>query len=370
MKIHPFRLVLRLFVFQVKDLEDFDTCSSFQALRHWRLITCATDDDIFPAHCQQNPSDVLSNIERDAELRLALMGDKPTVITPCRGPPSGSSVRGWCLEKLASRRAKLLQARAGTTKVEKVSEDELNVDGKSRGVSPKRANSAPEEQTSEEFLLEGSGLEAKSHGGDPAASSDSAAPAEVTSPCSLFSPVQRTFACASKQKDAERDEPPSRQRSLRETAHASPEHRDETSNPDSTAPYKVSNQADVTHPGLPGSQSPNDKVRSPGGSPQESVPVAQQSITSPVASPPGSLPFPSLVAPHHSTPVCPKQSFGGFQSPRCTPIAMKVPLPACSGDRHRVDLDTRVPRPLASCEPPSALRHQLLSTQLKVSIVG
>ena len=92
----------------MKDLRDFETSSGYQGLRHWRIIQSLTHEGRSPDVFRQTGEDtldVVSGIERNPELKLALLEDSPVVITPSRDAPSPAAVNAWCKRKLAERKA-------------------------------------------------------------------------------------------------------------------------------------------------------------------------------------------------------------------------------------------------------------------------
>ena len=417
---------------QVKDHQDFDTSSAFQGLRHWRLIMSATEENSFIKNCQQNlgsTCDLVSDVERNAELRLALIGDNPAVITPCRGPPSSSTVRGWAQEKLAARRAKILQARAGhvMAKTERGStggscKDEVHGEnvvseesGQPKGSMPavieevksSATESSPVDMTQVKIKGTDAGnsamqsCEKDCNSGDVnkpevIVVSDSSSSAEITSPCSLFSPVEGTFTFspdrephhkdasslgkkrATSLQSSEDEADMSVRKSEADNSHLVPLSSNLSLLCTTTLSKKVpgcrepaTGPASLGTPSSVADVSIDKHLKSP-------VDNSGQSVVESPRQPmgrldqglqlPGQPPSP-LAAPQHSTPVS-SRPLSSVQSPRCTPIEVLTVKGSertssreeCYEGKH----DIQGPRRLTPCDQTALLRRQLLSTQLKV----
>ena len=85
----------------MSNLPEFESSSSLQGLKHWRFVLSSAREcsvrDIF-----QNIEDA-TNIDKNLQLKMALMGEGEVVITPCRGPPAYNAVKAWARQKLAKK---------------------------------------------------------------------------------------------------------------------------------------------------------------------------------------------------------------------------------------------------------------------------
>lgn len=348
-------------------------------------------------------------MDKNLQLKIALMGDGDVVVTPCRGPPAPEAVKAWAREKLIKREVK----KQGTDPALKNSEPRSN-DGNldkvenSRLSEQRNMNSnvskspkleldlaIPEASTSKIHLQEvtrkscGPSVDpeleslvdnkrkvtegvASDKKTDVMQLSESSSPAEITSPGSLFSPNEGsktfTFASGSPKETASR-------KSV-ECTHNENQFMNEISG---TQPMNIDNNElspqfkdDVSSRTSPVTVTPSGKVtqsatvtqsilHSPDGTPQQSPSTTKQPL-----SPLLQTQSPVFAAPYHSTPVAAKLVYG-VQSPRCTPIsdAVKVKRLETSVETSgKINLGHQA----ASDQTPS-LRQQLLASQFKVALL-
>ena len=319
-----------------------------------------------------------ASICKNAELKIALMGDGEVVITPCRDPPSLESVKAWARTKLAKRSIKALKKvedkplkkqeqikePSKDLKLVKV-EEELVSEHKESGV--KAFNVATSEQgpvtlspsAPIETLPEVTHKVSKVSQPVQTALvrgevdkqnvmelSDSFSPVEITSPCSLFSPNEGkmfTFASGTHPEMEIR-----KSHDKGEKLGTQPKDmkcRDSETKLEKVAVTSGASSVTVT-PSI---------FRSP-----EQTPSSTQQPLSPLLQTQSSV----FSGPHHSTPVATKLVYG-VQSPRCTPISN------ATTQRKRLDANVETsgkkttPNQASTDQTPS-LRQQLLASQFKV----
>ena len=387
------------FLSKVSNLPEFESSSSLQGLKHWRFVLSSAREcsvrDIY-----QSIEDA-TNIAKNLQLKMALMGEGEVVITPCRGPPAYEAVKAWAREKLAKRglqkkeknpalkKLELKQTTSNDGNLENVEEKQLsgqrNVDLVVSNASKIKLGQAmpvtttpkvpPEEVTTQ---VKRSSVDAKfeplveskqktlddvesEQRMDVVESSDSSSAVEVTSPCSLFSPNELktfTFASGTLQEIA-------RHKSIKGTQA-------ENQYPNTiagTQPMRIDEALPLSAPSDKQFSEPKDALAL--GS--SSVTVTPSALHSPDGSPSTTeqplspilqSQCPVFAAPYHSTPVATKLVYG-VQSPRCTPIS-----DATKAKRLKTNAETSGKKNLGNqaSTDQTTLRQQLLSSQFKVAL--
>lgn len=131
-------------------------------IRDWRQLLCADHESSFLNECQQNMGGTegfAREIESNPLLRLAFMDDKSIIVTPCKIPPSPFNLFSWAKEKLMKNKLFLQQ---NTDQIDDVNEGEQE-ESNSKLTDEHASNSVSIHQQ------------------------------ELTSPCSLFSPIEQKF---------------------------------------------------------------------------------------------------------------------------------------------------------------------------------
>ena len=85
---------------KVSKLPEFESSTSLQGLKHWRVIMSTAHEHTF---------EEAANVEKNLKLQIALMGDGDIVITPCKSPPAPQAIKAWVRTKMARRRTRELQ---------------------------------------------------------------------------------------------------------------------------------------------------------------------------------------------------------------------------------------------------------------------
>ena len=275
-----------------------------------------------------------SNIHKNIELKIALMGDGDVVVTPCRDPPAPEAVKAWARNKLLKLNLK------GNTEEEKDSAPKTltnaqesskheslkglrteqdsektavntTVSKKNRAMEVEKAisltsdSSIPSKQANKKLSIPPvdttleifADIEREKVGNVMELSNSSSSSVEVTSPYSLFSPNEvKIFSFA-----------PGKQT-------------------DVTCRNLDQGEISSTQPMYCGyhdiQMEPKEKVTS-GSSPVTDTPLKPQfceHFPSTTKSPLLQTQSPVFSVPFHSTPVATKLVYGA-QSPRCTPIS-------------------------------------------------
>lgn len=324
--------ILRIESKEVSNLPDFESLNSLQGLQHWRIVMSSAQEcgiqDIYHAMGDA------SNIHKNIELKIALMGDGDVVVTPCRDPPAPEAVKAWARNKLLKLNLK------GNTEEEKDSAPKTltnaqesskheslkglrteqdsektavntTVSKKNRAMEVEKAisltsdSSIPSKQANKKLSIPPvdttleifADIEREKVGNVMELSNSSSSSVEVTSPYSLFSPNEvKIFSFApGKQTDVTR-------RNLDQGEISS------------TQPMYCGYH-DIQ-------MEPKEKVTS-GSSPVTDTPLKPQfceHFPSTTKSPLLQTQSPVFPVPFHSTPVATKLVYGA-QSPRCTPIS-------------------------------------------------
>ena len=343
-----------------------------------------------------------TNIDKNLQLKMALMGEGDVVITPCRGPPAYETVKAWARDKLAK---KGLQKQE-TDSAQKKPELKLATsnDGNGENQLPEQRNAElvvsntckielgnaipgtsilkipPKDVTTQvrvtsvdvefEPLVENKDkalddVESEQRL-DVMESSDSSGPVDVTSPYSLFSPNEGktfTFASGTPQEIAQCKSVKGTQavtHHLDTITGTQPMHVDEA------LPLSAQNDEQFSEPKDVLTSGPNSvtvtpsALHSPDGSLRQLASTKKQ-LLSPILQ----SQSPVFAAPYHSTPVATKLVYG-VQSPRCTPIsdATKAKgLKANAETSGKSNLGNQ-----ASSDQTPSLRQQLLASQFKVAL--
>lgn len=347
-----------------------------------------------------------TNIDKNLQLRMALMGEGELVITPCRGPPAYEAVKAWARDKLAKRglqkqeqdralkKPELKQTTSNEGNLENVGDNQLSEQRNAKLIvsdaskielgqtmpitsTPK---APPQEVTTlfrfppvdpefepldenKQNALDVVGSEQKM---DVMELSDSSTPVEVSSPCSLFSPNERktfTFASGIPQEIA--------QFKLVKCTQAEKQHLNtitgtQPTNTDIVLPLSAQSLEQFSEPKDALTSGPSSvtvtssALYSPDGTPRQWESSTKQPL-SPILQSQNSV----FVAPYHSTPVATKLVYG-VQSPRCTPIS-----DATKAKRLKTTAEPSGKNVLgnqASSDQTPSLRQQLLSSQFKVAL--
>ncbi|XP_033741299.1 uncharacterized protein LOC117328070 [Pecten maximus] len=77
---------------RVKDYDDFYNYTDCDGLQTWRTRLMAQDQIVLS---QSENETLMSRIEKDPQLRFALLGDRSVIISPCNPPPSKEIVKKW-----------------------------------------------------------------------------------------------------------------------------------------------------------------------------------------------------------------------------------------------------------------------------------
>lgn len=96
-----------IFFSQVKDLEEFTTCTDYEALKSWRAISMA-GSVISPSPSED--LSLLEEIEREPRMRFALTGDSPLIMSPCLPPPTRDKVATWLRSQKTYRKMATVQS--------------------------------------------------------------------------------------------------------------------------------------------------------------------------------------------------------------------------------------------------------------------
>ena len=339
-----------------------------------------------------------TNIDKNLQLRMALMGEGEVVITPCRGPPAYEAVKAWARDKLAKRRLQkqekdpalkkpeLKQTTSKEGNLENVGDNQLSEQRNAKLVVSDASNielrqampvtstpKAPTQEVTTVFRFPPVDAEFEPHDErkqnaldvvgneqkiDVMELSDSYSSVEVTSPCSLFSPNERktfTFASGIPQEIAQCKSVKCTQA---EKQHLNTITGTQPMNTDTVLPLSAQN-VEVSEPKDALTSGPSSvtvtpsALYSPDGTPRQPL--------SPILQSPNSV----FVAPYHSTPV-PTKLVYGVQSPRCTPIS-----DATKAKRLKTTTEPSGKNILgnqASSDQTPSLRQQLLSSQFKVAL--
>ena len=325
--------------------------------------------------------DDVSNLHKNVELKIALMGDGEIVVTPCRGPPAPEAVKAWARNKLTKHNGKAQKPSVPKTveQIKKPPEAENLKDPTRDQDSEKKtmaANSSATEWkkvipspsgtvmlpievtqepsvTSSVTTMELLANKQQKELGDAKSTkkcdvmelSDSSSPMEVTSPCSLFSPNEAkifTFASGTQTK-VSRTKPV--QSEILGTQPMRFESRDVLTEPKEVGVTSGSSFLTVTP--------------FKGTSPEQTLSTAKQPL-----SPLPQAQSPVFPVPYHSTPVGTKLVYGA-QSPRCTPISNAATKVQRLDTNVEVSAKKDTGAQTSSDQAPS-LRQQLLASQFKV----
>ena len=382
-----------MFLLKVSNLAEFESSSSLQGLKHWRMVMSSARECGIQSICQS--MDDATTLHKNLELKIALMGDGDVVVTPCRGPPAPETVKAWARDKLAKRKVKgqkeeedLASKKVETKEpsadenLENTRQDQVSQQKKmdsivSKTPSTELGQDIPATSGSKIPLREvsekcsGSSVSAdaellvenKQKALDDVTSekkldvvelSDSTSPIEVTSPCSLFSPNEAkmsTFAFATEPVEGRCKLSHTENHNQNEIPGTQPmgmECRDVRTEREEIVVTSSTNSVTVT-PSL---------LHSPEQTP---------STTSQLLSPLLQTQTPVFPAPYHSTPVATKLVYGA-QSPRCTPIS------DATTKVKRLDTNTEMTERKndghqASSDQTPSLRQQLLASQFKVLLL-
>lgn len=326
----------------------------------------------------------VSNLHKNVELKIALMGDREIVVTPCRGPPAPEAVKAWARNKLTkhNRKGEKHSARKTLEQIKKSPEAEnlqdatpdrdsekktmaTNVSKSSAAESKEailstsgtvmpskevtQAPSVPSSVTTMDLLANkhqkelGDAESAKKS--DIVKLSDSQSPMEVTSPCSLFSPNEvKIFTFASRT-----------QTEVSRTKSGQSEIQ-------GTQPMRFESHESLTEPKEDG-VTPGTSfvtVTPPKGTSPEQILSTTKQLLSPLPQ----TQSPVFPVPYHSTPVATKLVYGA-QSPRCTPISDAATKAQRLDANVKVAAERNTAAQASSDQPPS-LRQQLLASQFKV----
>lgn len=317
-----------------------------------------------------------ASIYKNAELKIALMGDGEVVITPCRDPPSLESVKAWARTKLAKRSIKALKKVEDKPlkKQEQINEPPkdlklVNVekelvsghkesDVKAFNVStteqgPVTLSPPAPIETLPEVTRKVSSqpvqtalVRAEVDKQNVMELSDSFSPVEITSPCSLFSPNEgKMFTFASGTHPG---------MEIRKSHDKGEKLGTQPKDMRCRDPEAKFEKVTVTFGASSVTVTPSI-FRSP-----EQTPSSTHQPLTPLLQTQNSV-FSGL---HHSTPVATKLVYG-VQSPRCTPISN------ATTQRKRLDANVETsgkkttPNQASTDQTPS-LRQQLLASQFKV----
>ena len=378
----------------MSNLSEFESSSSLQGLKHWRFVLSSAREcnvrDIF-----QNMEDA-TNIDKNLQLKMALMGEGEVVITPCRGPPAYEAVKAWAREKLAKRglqkqetdpalkKLELKQTTTNDGNLENVEEKQLseqrNVDlvvsdtsniKQGQALPVITTSKVPSDEVTTQLRrssVEFDPLVENEHKTldvveseqrlDVMESSDSCSP--VTSPCSLFSPNELktfTFAPGTPREIAQRKSVKATQaenQCLNTITGTQPMHIDEALPLSARSEEQFSEPKDALNLSASSVTVTPSALQSPDGSP---------STTKQLLSPILQSQCPVFAVPYHSTPVATKLVYG-VRSPRCTPIS-----DATKAKRFKTNAETgkkNLGNEASSDQTP--LRQQLLSSQFKVAL--
>lgn len=384
---------------KVSNLQEFESSSSLQGLKHWRFVLSSARESGF-RDIYQTVEDA-TDIDKNMQLKIALMGDGDVVVTPCRGPPAPEVVKVWARDKLGKRglkkqgtdpALKKSEPRQGTSNDDNLEKIEKNRRKTDSGVfkEPKieLEKAIPEISTpnipSQKLAaqattsLVGAEIElvfASKHKTldepeskqkmDAMESSDSSSPSlvEMTSPCSLFSPNEgKVFTFASgtpiEMRQSESVKVTYTENALTGTQ---PMNIDKATSLSTQNNEHFSEPQDVVTSETSGVTVTPSALHSPDGSPQQ-CPSTTKQLLSPLLQ----SKSPVFAAPYHSTPVATKLVYG-VQSPRCTPIsdaAKAKRLENIAEPSGKINLGHQ-----ASSDQTPSLRQQLLASQFKVSLL-
>ena len=389
----------------MSNLREFESSSSLQGLKHWRFVLSSAREcsirDIYRS------IEDTTNIDKNLQLKMALIGEGEVVITPCRGPPACEAVKAWARDKFAKRKLQkqetepalkkpeLKQTTSNDGNFENVGENQLSEQrnaelvvsntskielGQAMPVSstPK----VPPQDVTKLFrfssvdaefepLLENKhkalDVVESEQNMDVMESSDSSSPVEVTSPCSLFSPNEGkmfTFASGTPREIAPEcksvKSPQAENQHLNTITGTQPMSIDKALTLSAQNDEQFSEPKDALTSG-PGSVTVTPSaLHSPDGTPRQCASTAKQPLSPILQSQ-----SPVFAAPNHSTPVATKLVYG-VQSPRCTPIS-----DATKRKRLKTNAETSGKNNLgnqAFSDQTPTMRQQLLSSQFKVAL--
>ena len=352
---------------KVSNLPEFESSSSSQGLKHWRMVMSSTREFAVQNICQSMED--AASICKNAELKIALMGDGEVVITPCREPPSIETVKAWARTKLAKRSSKALKKVEDKPlkKQEQIKEPPkdlkvltehkendvkaFNVSTTEHGpvtLSPPAPTETLPEVTSKVSCqpVQTALARAEVDKQNVMELSDSFSPVEITSPCSLFSLNEgKMFTFASGTHPGMEIRKSHDKGEKLGTQPKEMKCRDPETKLEKVAVTSGASSVTVT-PSI---------FRSP-----EQTPSSTQQPLSPLLQTQNSV----FSGPHHSTPVATKLVYG-VHSPRCTPISN------ATTQRKRLDANVETsgkkttPNQASTDQSPS-LRQQLLVSQFKV----
>lgn len=387
----------------MSNLPEFESSSSLQGLKHWRFVLSSAREcsirDIY-----QTVEDA-TNMDKNLQLKMALMGEGEVVITPCRGPPAPEAVKAWARDKLAKRglqkqrtdpamkKPEPQQATLNSGNLENVEKNQLteqrNADLGVSNTSKIELRQAmpvtptpkvPSQEVTKQVKVSSVDAEFEplvenkhktldvesEQKMDVMESSDSSGPAEVTSPCSLFSPNEgKTFAFASGTPQSEIAQCKSvkcnqaENQCLNAITGTQPMNIDKALTLSAQNDEQLSEPKDVVTSGASCVTVTPSALHSPDGTPRQYPSTTKQPLTPILQSQ-----SPIFAAPYHSTPVATKLVYG-VQSPRCTPIS-----DASKAKRLKTNAGTSGKKNLgnqASSDQTPLLRQQLLASQFKVA---
>ena len=343
-----------------------------------------------------------TNMDKNLQLKMALMGEGEVVITPCRGPPAYETVKAWARDKLAKRRLQKQETDPAKKKPELKQTTSNDGNGENQLLEQRNAelvvSTTPKIELGHAIpvtsilkvppqvvttQVRASSVDARfeppvenKHKAlddveseqkmDVMESSDSSCSVEVTSPCSLFSPNEgKTFTFASG--------------TPREIAQCKPVKGTQAVNQyvdtitgtqpmqiDEALPLSAQNDEQISEPKDVLTSGPNSVAVTPSAL---HSPDGRQlaSTTKQPLSPILESQSPVFAVPYHSTPVATKLVYG-VQSPRCTPIS-----DGTKAKRLRANAETSGKDNLgnqASSDQTPSLRQQLLASQFKVAVLS
>lgn len=385
----------------MSNLREFESSSSLQGLKHWRFVLSSARECSVRDICQAVED--ATDIDKNLQLKIALMGDGEVVVTPCRGPPAPEAVKAWARDKLTKRglkkqgtdpalkKSEPRQEAENGGNLEKVEKNQFSDQRKTdSGVSEASkieleqtipGNSTPNipsQEVTAQFRASSVDAEFEplddKHKGhievegeqkmDVMELSDSSGAAEMTSPCSLFSPNERkifTFASGTP----------------KDTVQCKPVKETDTENAlTGTQPMNIDKALTLSAQNDEHFSEPKDVVTSEASSVTvtpsvglhslDGTPRQYPSTTKQPLSPILQSQSPVFAAPYHSTPVATKLVYG-VQSPRCTPITDAVKA-------KRLENNAETSRKnnfghQASSDQTPSLRQQLLASQFKVLLL-
>ena len=359
---------------KVSNLPEFESSSSSQGLKHWRTVMSSARKFAVRNICQTMED--AASMCKNAELKIALMGDGDVVTTPCRGPPSLEAVKAWARSKLAKRSIEAHKKVGDKTlkKQEQIKEppkdlklvnveEELvsehkesdvkafNVSTTEQGpvtLSPSAPIETLPEVTSKvnSQPVQGPFVRAEVDKQNVVKLSDSFSPVEITSPCGLFSPNEgKMFTFASGTHP---------EMEIRKSHDKGEKLGTQPMDMKCRDPETQLEKVDVTSGASSVTVTPSI-FRSP-----EQTPSSTQQPLSPLLQTQNAV----FSGPHHSTPVATKLVYG-VQSPRCTPISN------ATIQKKRLDANVetsgkKTASNQASTDQTPSLRQQLLASQFKV----